>query len=292
MLAYITWTADPAAFHIPIWGREIRWYALAFVLGLMRGLWILSKMWKHEKLNIEWLDKLFIYAVVSLIIGLRLGHILFYDPISYLKNPLEILAIWHGGLASHGGAIGILIGIWIYSKRVTHKNMLWTLDRLVVPVGFIAVLVRLGNLMNSEIYGHPTTLPWGFNFVRSPEWHYPPINGLPCHPTQLYEAFFYLLTGFLCLWMYWKRENYRYQGLIFGVFLIGIFLSRFFIEFFKNVQESFEENMILDMGQLLSLPFIIAGIWLTYKGLKAKYSPKEIDPKEIKKPIVQAKKKV
>jgi prolipoprotein diacylglyceryltransferase len=120
-------------------------------------------------------------------------------------------------------------------------------------------------------------MPWGFRFVKDIQWSWPQSMGgsgaLPCHPTQLYEAFFYILTGFLCLWMYWKREDHRYPGLIFGVFLIGIFLSRFFVEFFKNVQESFEENMILDMGQLLSIPFIIAGIWLTYKGLKAKNSP-------------------
>ncbi|MDR2804388.1 MAG: prolipoprotein diacylglyceryl transferase [Dysgonamonadaceae bacterium] len=276
MLASITWTADPAAFTIPIWGREIRWYALAFVIGLMFGTWIVSKIWKHEKLNIDWLDKLFFYVLISMIIGARLGHILFYDPISYLKHPLEIFAVWHGGLASHGGTLGILIAIWIYSKKVTHKSMLFTLDRLVVPVGFVAALIRLGNLMNSEVYGHPTTAPWGFNFVRSQEWYLFPINQQPCHPTQLYEAFFYILTGFLCLWMYWKREDYKYPGLIFGVFLIGIFLSRFFVEFFKNVQESFEENLILDMGQLLSIPFIVAGIWFTYKGLKEKHSVKEI----------------
>jgi prolipoprotein diacylglyceryltransferase len=150
--------------------------------------------------------------------------------------------------------------------------------------------------MNSEIYGHSTTLPWGFKFVKDLGNCYP---GNPCydwtttavHPTQLYEAFFYILTGFLCLWMYWKREDYKYPGLIFGVFLIGIFLSRFFVEFFKNTQETFEENMILNMGQLLSVPFIIAGIWLTYKGLKEKHRIKEIKPTVQAKPIVQAKQK-
>ena len=297
MLAYITWTADPAAFHIPFLGREIRWYAFAFVIGLIFGTWIVSKIWKHEKLNVEWIDKLFIYVVVSMIIGARLGHVLFYSPTEYLKHPLEIFAVWHGGLASHGGTLGILIAVWIFSKRVTHKPMLWTLDRLVVPVGFVAALIRLGNLMNSEIYGHPTTLPWGFKFVNDKVNCF---SGNPCydwtttavHPTQLYEAFFYILTGFICLWMYWKREDYKYQGLIFGVFLIGIFLSRFFMEFFKNVQETFEESMILNMGQLLSLPFIIAGIWLTYKGLKTKYSTKEIPPVvQVNPPVVQAKKK-
>ena len=289
MLAYITWTADPAAFTIPFLGKEIRWYALAFVVGLALGLWMVSKIWKHEKLNVEWLDKLFFYVFISMIIGARLGHILFYDPISYLKNPLEIFAVWHGGLASHGGTIGILIAIWIYSKKVTHRSMLWTLDRLVVPVGFVGALIRLGNLMNHEVYGHPTGVPWAFRFIENLPYvrvGYPPVFSPPSHPTQLYEAFFYILTGFICLWMYWKREDYKYPGLIFGVFLIGIFLSRFFIEFFKNAQESFEEGMLLNMGQLLSIPFIIAGIWFTYKGLKEKYNQKGI------KQTVQTKKKV
>jgi len=279
MLAYITWTADPVAFTIPLIGWKIRWYALAFVIGLTLGLWIVSKIWKHEKVNIEWLDKLFYYVFFSMIIGARLGHILFYDPISYLKNPMEIFAIWHGGLASHGGTIGILIAIWIYSKRVTHRSMLWTLDRLVVPVGFVAALIRLGNLMNHEVYGHPTNVSWAFRFIENLPYvqvGYSPVFSPPSHPTQLYEAFFYILTGFICLWMYWKREDYKYPGLIFGVFLIGIFLSRFFIEYFKNVQESFEEGMILNMGQLLSIPFIIAGIWLACKGLKAKYGKKKV----------------
>ena len=278
MLAYITWTADPIAFTIPLIEWEIRWYALAFVIGLTLGLWMVSKIWKHEKLNVEWIDKLFYYVFFSMIIGARLGHILFYDPISYLKNPLEIFAIWHGGLASHGGTIGILIAVWIYSKRVTHRSMLWTLDRLVIPVGFVAALIRLGNLMNHEIYGHPTHVSWAFRFIKNlPYVHagYPPVFSPPSHPTQLYEAFFYILTGFICLWMYWKREDYKYSGLIFGVFLIGIFLSRFFVEFFKNVQESFEEGMVLNMGQLLSIQFIIAGMWFACKGLKEKYGKKD-----------------
>lgn len=156
--------------------------------------------------------------------------------------------------------------------------MLWTLDRLVVPVGFVAALIRLGNLMNHEIYGHATHLPWAFRFIDNigfVQYGQTPVFTLPSHPTQLYEAFFYILTGFVCLWMYWKREDYKYPGLIFGVFLIGIFLSRFFVEFFKNVQETFEEGMLLNMGQLLSIPFIIAGIWLVYKGLLSKKDKKK-----------------
>ena len=268
MLLYITWKADPVAFTIPGIDWGVRWYGIAFAIGFALGLWIVGKIWKNEKLDQEWLDKLFFYVIIAATVGARLGHCLFYDPGFYLSHPFEILKIWEGGLASHGGTIGIIIGIWIYSKRITHKSMLWTLDRLVVPVGFVGALIRLGNLMNSEIYGHPTTVSWGFRFLRSPEWYKAPINAMPCHPTQLYEAFFYILTSCVCLWMYWKRKDYKYSGLIFGVFLIGIFLSRFVVEFFKNNQEAFEEGMFLNMGQILSIPFILAGIWFMVRGLK------------------------
>jgi prolipoprotein diacylglyceryl transferase len=266
MLTYIiNWTADPAAFTIPIWGREIRWYALAFVIGLILSNRMLAKIWKHEHLKAEWLDHLFFYVFFGMVIGARLGHVLFYDPLSYLKDPLEILYVWHGGLASHGGTLGILIAVWLYSRKITHRPLLFTLDRLIVPVGFFAALIRLGNLMNSEVYGIPTTLPWGFNFLRSPEWYHPPINQLPCHPTQLYEALVYLLIGLLCLWMYWNRHAYRHPGRLFGTFLTGIFLPRFLIEYLKNPQEAFEQTMLLNMGQLLSIPFILAGLWLIYR---------------------------
>jgi prolipoprotein diacylglyceryl transferase len=273
LLSYVTWTADPTAFTIPGINHEVRWYGIAFAVGFALGTWLVWKQWKNEKLNEAWFDKLFFYVVISATIGARLGHCLFYEPEYYLKHPLEILKIWEGGLASHGGTLGILIAMWIYSRKVTHKSMMWILDRLVVPVGFVAALIRWGNLMNSEIYGHPTTVPWGFRFVKDPHWAMaPPLGsgGLPCHPTQIYEAVCYILTALICMWMYWKRKDYKYQGLIFGVFMIGIFLSRFVIEYFKNVQKDFEEGMFLNMGQLLSIPFIVAGIWFAYKGLKAR----------------------
>jgi len=273
LLAFINWTVDPAAFTIPFIHREVRWYGLAFAFGFALGVWIVSKIWKHEKLNNVWFDKLFIYVVVGTVVGARLGHCLFYNPSYYLSNPVEILKIWEGGLASHGGTLGILIAVYIFSKKITHKSMLWTLDRLVVPVGFVAALIRLGNLMNHEVYGHPTVMPWGFNFYNSVEWYRAPINSLPCHPTQIYEALCYIVTGFLCLWLYWKKDAYKQQGLLFGIFFIGIFVPRFFIEFFKNVQESFEAGWPLNMGQLLSIPFILAGIWFTYKGMRAPKSP-------------------
>ncbi|MDR1632045.1 MAG: prolipoprotein diacylglyceryl transferase [Dysgonamonadaceae bacterium] len=271
LLSYITWNVDPAAFTIPIWGKEIRWYAFAFIIGFILGLWIVKKIWKNENLNPEWYDSLYLYVIFATVIGARLGHVLFYNPGYYFSHPIEIFKTWEGGLASHGGTIGIIVAIWIYSKRVTHKSMLWTFDRLVVPVGFVAALIRMGNLMNHEVYGRETTVPWAFRFIENLPYRmhgYPPVYSPPSHPTQIYEAFFYVLTGFACLWMYWKRKDYKYEGLIFGVFLIGIFLSRFFVEFLKNNQEEFEEGMLLNMGQLLSIPFIIAGIWLTWQGLK------------------------
>ena len=272
ILSFVTWTADPVAFTIPVIHWDVRWYGLAFAFGFLLGLWIMSKIWKNEKLNDIWLDKLFIYVFVGTVVGARLGHCLFYSPQYYLSNPIEILKMWEGGLASHGGTLGILIAIYIYSKKVTHKSMLWTLDRLVIPTGFVAMMIRLANLMNHEIYGHPTDLPWAFRFITNiSKWEAgaQPIFSQPSHPTQIYEALCYAITGFVCLWLYWKKDAYKRQGLIFGVFFIGIFVSRFIIEFFKNDQEAFEAGWLLNMGQLLSIPFIIAGIWFAYKGLNA-----------------------
>jgi len=271
MLSFVTWKINPVAFTFPF--IKIHWYGITFATGFIIGEWIIKKIWRQEKLDMVWFDKLFLYVVISTIIGARLGHCLFYNPSYYLFHPFEITKIWRGGLASHGGTIGIIIAVWVYSKKITHRSMLWTFDRLVVPIGFVAALIRLGNLMNHEIYGYPTNVPWAFRFVKNfPVRNVNPIFTPPSHPTQLYEAFFYVLTACMCLWMYWKREDHKYPGLIFGVFLIGIFLSRFFIEFYKNVQEPFEKHMLLNMGQLLSIPFIIAGMWFTYKGLKLKNS--------------------
>ncbi len=278
MLLSVYWNVDPAWFHFPeviplLGGREVRWYGLLFALGFALGAYLVYRIWKHEKLKDEWFDKLFIYVFVATAVGARLGHCLFYDPAYYLAHPIEIFKIWQGGLASHGGTIGIIIAIYIYSKRITHKSMLWTFDRLVTPVGLTAAFIRFGNLMNSEVYGHPTTLPWGFSFVRSREWYMPPCNSMPCHPTQIYEAICYLITFAVCMWLYWKKDAYKKEGLIFGVFLIGIFLSRFFVEFLKNNQEDFEAGMLLNMGQLLSIPFVIGGIWLIWRAMKKKTNP-------------------
>ncbi|MFR9166249.1 MAG: prolipoprotein diacylglyceryl transferase [Dysgonomonas sp.] len=194
----------------------------------------------------------------------------------YLTHPLEILKVWNGGLASHGGVIGIIIAVWLYSRKVTKKSMLWTFDRLVVGACLTATCIRIGNLMNSEIYGKPTTLPWGFEFIRDSWWHIPVEQGgsgaLPCHPTQIYEALIYLALFCISMWLYWKTNAREKQGFILGICITGIFVSRFLIEFLKNVQEPFEIQMRssigIDMGQILSIPFIIWGVWLIWNAQK------------------------
>jgi prolipoprotein diacylglyceryl transferase len=268
MLDYITWTADPAIFSLG--PREIRWYGLAFAVGFIIGYLIVARMWKSEKLPHAWIDSLLMYTVLGTVLGARLGHCLFYDPGYYLAHPVDILKIWEGGLASHGGTLGIIIAVYFYSKRVSHRSMLWTFDKLVVPTGLVAAFIRLGNLMNHEIYGHVTDKPWGFRFIENLHaWMRgaEPVFTAPSHPTQLYEAGCYLLTFALCMWLYFRKDAYKKEGLIFGLFMICIFGSRFFIEFLKNNQEDFEVNMFLNMGQLLSIPFVLAGVYFVWKAL-------------------------
>ena len=239
---------------------------------------------KNEKLPPAWIDSLLIYTMVGTVVGARLGHCLFYDPGYYLANPIEIFKVWEGGLASHGGTLGIVIAIYFYSRRITHKSMLWTFDKLVVPTGLVAAMIRLGNLMNHEIYGHPTDLPWGFRFIENLHaWKMgaEPIFTVPSHPTQLYEALCYLVTFGICMWLYFIKKEWKREGLIFGVFMICVFGSRIFIEFLKNNQEAFEDNMMLNMGQWLSVPFVLAGCWFVWRALTRK--PNNYEELKIKK---------
>lgn len=258
---YITWGVDPILLQLG--SLTVRWYGLMFVIGFWLGYRVMWHMFRHEGAPERWLGILLIYVVVATIVGARLGHVFFYEWPYYSQHPIKILYTWEGGLASHGGTIGIMIAVILFSIFVTKRNPFWTYDRLVIPIALVGALIRIGNLMNHEIYGHPTDLPWGVRFVENVgPWMQgaPPIYSAPSHPTQIYEAACYLGLFALLMWMYWKMNAERRPGLIFGVFFIILFTSRFLIEYVKNPQEEFEVGMPLNMGQILSIPFILMGV--------------------------------
>lgn len=257
MLDFIYWNADPVFFSLgPI---SVRWYGLAFAVGFIIGYWIVARMFRHEGAPERWLGILLTYVMVATIVGARLGHVLFYEWDYYSQHPAEILQIWNGGLASHGGTIANIIAVFLFSWIVAKKPASWTFDKLVVAIALVGGLIRLGNLMNSEIYGGETTLPWGFVFVRNGDT-------VASHPTQIYEALCYFALFGLLMWMYWKKNAEERPWLITGVFFIGIFLPRFLIEYVKNVQVASEYAMIekygMNLGQVLSIPFILLGVFL------------------------------
>jgi prolipoprotein diacylglyceryl transferase len=270
MLDYITWTVRPDV--LMLGGLEVRWYGLAFATGFYVGLLMMTKMFKTEGVKESWVDTLFIYVILATVIGARLGHVFFYAWDYYSQHPWDIFKVWEGGLASHGGSLGILLAIWFFSKYTTKRSMLWTLDRLAIPVALVSALIRTGNLMNHEIYGHPTDVPWAFRFVENVrQWQHgaDPIYSLPSHPTQIYEALCYLITFILLYTLYWKKPQLRTkEGLLLGIFFIGIFFSRFMIEFVKEDQEAFEAGWVLNMGQWLSIPFVMAGVILIVRAVK------------------------
>jgi phosphatidylglycerol:prolipoprotein diacylglycerol transferase len=261
LLSYIHWNFNPDIFEI--FGRPVRWYGLMFAIGFVFGYKVVEKQFKYEKENLKWLENLLMYIVVGTIVGARLGHVFFYAWDYYSQHPLEIIMIWQGGLASHGGTIGVFIALFIFSKVYTKRSVFWIIDRVVIPTAIVAMLIRMGNLFNSEIYGIQTTMPWGFIFERAHET-------VPKHPTQLYEAFAYLLTFFVVNRMYWKTDAKSKTGLISGVFFIMVFTARFFIEFIKEDQEAFESAMTLNMGQWLSIPFVLGGLILVVLALRKK----------------------
>ena len=249
----VVWSVDPVAFSI--FGLEIRWYGIFWALAFILGIYFFTNFARREKLPEKLVDSLFWYATILGILGARLGHCLFYEPSVYLADPLRILNIREGGMASHGAAIGFLLGLILFAWR-NKMPFWWAADRIMIPVAIGGAGVRLGNLMNSEIYGSVTDLPWGFIFVRNGET-------LPMHPTQIYEALAYIAVFVVLIILYYRYDAGRkHPALMFGVGLVGIFLSRFFLEFIKNVQVAFEEGMALNMGQLLSIPFVLAGIAL------------------------------
>lgn len=268
MLSYITWTVDPDIISIGF--LTIRWYGLMWAFGFLLGYYVESKVYEREKMTSEQMDKLFIYMLIGTVIGARLGHCFFYEPQDYIHDLSKVLYVWKGGLSSHGGACGILISLWIFSKKVAKKNYIWVMDRIVLAVALCGAFIRFGNLMNHEIYGHATDVPWAFRFITNiHRWQEgaAPMFSAPSHPTQIYEMLYCLVTFVVISFLYWRTNARKFEGFIFGVFLVGVFLPRFLLEFIKNSQVSFEDDMLLNMGQLLSLPLVIWGFYLLYRSI-------------------------
>ncbi|MFB6317405.1 prolipoprotein diacylglyceryl transferase [Saccharicrinis sp. FJH54] len=354
MLGYILWNADPEIFSLgPL---HVRYYGLMFGIGFYIGYRIMLNIVKREGLPQEWVEKLFIYTIIGTVVGARLGHCLFYQPEYYLAHPIEILKIWEGGLASHGGAIGVLTALILFSRKVSKRSVFWVLDRIVLGVALTAALIRFGNLMNSEIYGYPTDSDYGFVYLKDTkfahmlddgselakfvdDYHVEKVKGespdggkswpvmfnvtlkqgisdekqadaiarfiikdalsryvkedgaesnvyvepdvqpqlkvfrghwqatfpafvIPKHPTHIYESLCYLFGFVLLMFLYYRTNLAEKKGFLFGLYLIITFLSRFLIEFVKENQVGFEKGMSLNMGQWLSIPFVLAGIIL------------------------------
>lgn len=251
-LLSIVWDASPDLINVgPL---TVRWYGLMFAIGFLVGYMIVARMFRHEGAPEKWLGTLLIYLIVATVVGARLGHVIFYEWDYYGQHLSEIPKVWNGGLASHGGAIACMLAVCLFSWFTAHKPISWTMDKVVIPIALTGGLIRLGNLMNSEIYGTPTDLPWGFIFVRDGQ-------SVPMHPTQIYEALAYFVLFAVLMWMYWKRNDEERPYLITGVFFFWVFTARFLIEFVKNPQEEWEASMAINMGQILSIPFILFGLY-------------------------------
>lgn len=253
----------------------IQYYSLMFVISFVVGWYIMKRIYKREEVSMVKLDSLFIYMVIAILVGARLGHVIFYQSELITQDPLAVflpISTVDGfkftgfrGLASHGAAIGVIIAMFIYNKKVLKGPILWILDRVVIPVSFGAILVRIGNFMNSEIIGKPTNSDFGVIFEKLGE-------DFPRHPAQLYEAFGYVFVLLILWYAYWKTEKRNQLGYLFGLFLVLLWSVRFVVEFFKKSQEGFEDMLgnTLSTGQWLSIPFIIAGVYFMMKSAKKK----------------------
>lgn len=270
---FINWNANPEIFTIPGIDWPVRWYGLSWALAFIGSHFFMNRIYRTEGRTDKQLDTLTLYIVLATVLGARLGHCLFYDYAYYSKHPLEILKVWEGGLASHGGAIGILVGMWLYCRK-TKESWLWLFDRLVVVVPLASMCIRFGNLMNSEIVGKITDVAWGFKFFNNDEdkinfiTHHIPIPVR--HATQLYEALFYLVLFLLFYWLWKNKRNAVGPGFMFGLFCILMFSFRFLMEFMKENQSEFENALPINMGQILSIPFIVLGIIMVVRSSKLK----------------------
>ena len=289
----VTWDASPEMFTLGT--LTMRYYGFFFVLGFILGYFMLRKFYRFEGVAEDEVDKLTLFSFIVAIVGARLGHILFYEPDYYFQHPEKILKIWQGGVASHGATVALIIGIWFYVRRKL-PNYVWTLDRMAIPTALAAGFVRIGNLMNSEIFGHETGLSWGFRFIRSGKYleyveqkFQKPLAEIPVetmpgmHPTQIYEAMAYIFIFLFLLVLYYRKKAETPIGLLSGWFLTLLFGARFFLEFFKLEQVDFEKGMLLNMGQLLSLPLFLFGIFMIVYAGKGKIPRPVFQLKKVKK---------
>lgn len=252
------WSYGPEIFRIGFFA--LRWYSLMFMCAFLLGFYIMQWIFNRENKPEVYLNDLFIHVFAGTIIGARLGHCLFYDPGYYLSHPLEILQVWKGGLASHGAAIGILISLYILVKNRKGLTLLWALDRVLITVALAGFFIRMGNFFNSEILGKAADIPWSVVFSR--------IDMVARHPVQIYEALTYLVIFGVLFFLYYKTDAGLKSGLLCGLFLIQVFVARFFLEFLKENQSAFEQGWALNMGQLLSIPFVLIGLFFIFRSLK------------------------
>jgi phosphatidylglycerol:prolipoprotein diacylglycerol transferase len=315
LLAYLVWNPDPILAHLgPL---LLRWYGVLFALGFVASTPVFNHIFRSENVSPRWVEVLTLYMVVGTVVGARLGHIFFYEPDILLKDPLEVVKIWHGGLASHGATICIPLACWLFARN-NKFDTLWVLDRMVIVVGIGGACIRLGNFMNSEIGGYPTTVPWAVVFPHDTAHLLPATNPLPIgavkvarpirlptgevstqvlpadapigpdslmavprHPTQLYEALYCVLLALLiyCLWNRTKARTPR--GLLLGLFMVLLFTQRFLGEFLKEAQVDFEKDHLLNQGQLLSLPAILVGLWVLWRAGKDPKNPYGYAPRDL-----------
>ena len=255
----IEWNVAPEIFSLNIMGFNLapRWYGLAYVLGFFLGEKYVGSYMIKKGFTKDEVSKLFVHMLTGTIVGARLGHCLFYEPAKYLSDPFSILKVWEGGLASHGGFLGVIIAIWIYNRRVKKLDFIWLLDVVAAPSLITGAYIRLGNLMNSEILGHPADVPWAFVFKR--------VDNIPRHPSQLYEALGYGTVSLIVFYLYRKFHDTWPKGRFVGLILVGGMGYRFFVEIFKDNQVAFENDLFINMGQILSLPMMALGFLLIFK---------------------------
>ncbi len=264
MWAYIIWDIAPRVISFDLFGMSlpIHWYSLLFACSFLVGERLVSFLFRADQVGVSKVESLLLYMAIATVVGARVGHYLFYEWQLLLAHPLEwlrsMLSLPFEGLASHGATIAILVALFLYSRQPTNPSFFWVADRVVIAGALGGALIRLGNLFNSEIYGKPTDLPWGFVFVRETDVTLLPL--VPRHPTQLYEAFFCLFLFGVTFYLWKYKRHQLADGIIMGLFILLLFSFRFMIEFLKNAQENFEERMSLNMGQWLSIPIILTGV--------------------------------